>query len=330
MNRIGRHTADLLFSAACAFFLSANLARAADAPDCKPLQLLNSIKMTTNADRSRFYVPVTINGAPKNFLLDTGGGLTQITQSAVNELKLEGTFTRIIMRDLYGHASDRAVRVKTFDLGRQRGENMRIQVSAIPTLSDDAAGLLSTDLFLQYDIDLDFGADRLNYFSQDHCEGRIAYWTERPLAVLPVDLSGGHLNVDVTLDGKVFHAILDTGAPVTTTGTNAVANTFNLQPGSPELPVIKEDKDHPAIKFYAHNFDRLSFGDIAVLHPQIELMPQLTMWGGGDPMLRNIIIGINVLRQLHIYIAYKEKKLYITPAGNGESALFKATVSSPP
>src|SRR6185312_5827864 len=70
MNRIGRHTADLLFSAACAFFLSANLARAADAPDCKPLQLLNSIKMTTNADRSRFYVPVTINGAPKNFLLD--------------------------------------------------------------------------------------------------------------------------------------------------------------------------------------------------------------------------------------------------------------------
>jgi ABC-type iron transport system FetAB ATPase subunit len=43
-----------------------------------------------------------------------------------------------------------------------------------------------------------------------------------------------------------------------------------------------------------------------------------------------IIIGINVLRQLHIYIAYGEKKLYITPAGSGESALYKTAAGAPP
>jgi len=39
---------------------------------------------------------------------------------------------------------------------------------------------------------------------------------------------------------------------------------------------------------------------------------------------------MNVLRQLHVYIAYREKKLYITPVGTGESALFKTTASAPP
>ena len=29
----------------------------------------------------------------------------------------------------------------------------------------------------------------------------------------------------------------------------------------------------------------------------------------------DILLGMNVLKHLHVYIAYKEKKLYITPAG---------------
>jgi hypothetical protein len=28
-----------------------------------------------------------------------------------------------------------------------------------------------------------------------------------------------------------------------------------------------------------------------------------------------MLIGMNVLRHLHIYVAYKEQKIYITPAG---------------
>jgi len=308
-------------------------AQAADAASCKPLQLINSIKMTTNPARSRFYVPVTINGTQKNFLLDTGGGLTQISGDAAKELKLKETYTRLVSEDLYGHVSNKAFRVETFDLGSQRGENFKIQMAPTPTFPDDAIGLLSTDLFLQYDIDMDFGAERLNYFSQDHCEGKVVYWPERPLAIVPVNLGDGHLNLIVTLDGQAFHAILDTGAPVTTTRVADIAGPFHLQRGSPDLPVVAQAKDNPILKVYAHNFERLSFGDITVLHPQIGLLPEAgtgaTEFGkyNGPP---TIIIGMNVLRQLHVYIAYREKKLYITPVGTGESALFKTTASAPP
>ena len=64
-------------------------------------------------------------------------------------------------------------------------------------------------------------------------------------------------------------------------------------------------------------------------NPQVDLFPE-TIFGGPLSNHGTIIIGINVLRQLHIYIAYGEKKLYITPAGDGESALFKATGVKPP
>lgn len=305
-------------------------AQAADASNCKPLRLINSIKMTANADRSRFYVPVEINGTPKNFLLDTGGGMTQILESTAKELKLDDTYSRIVVQDLYGDVSDRAVRVKTLDMGTQRGEDLNIHLAANPTLPDGAAGLLSTDLFLQYDIDLDFGANRLNYFSQDHCEGRVAYWPERPLAVMPVDLYGGHLNVDVTLDGQPFHAILDTGAPTTTTRVADVIGAFQLERGSPELPLAPGDPDRPDLKYYTHKFERLSFGDITVLHPQIFLRPDDGVNRFATGRNKNVIIGLNVLRQLHIYIAYGEKKLYISPAGTGESALIKNAASAPP
>jgi predicted aspartyl protease len=324
---------------AAALFLFTDYARAADAPACKPLRLINSIEMSTNSDRSRFYVPVSINGTPKSLLLDTGGQMTQISQKALKELKLEDTYSKYASGDLAGDNSDRAVRVATFDLGNLRGENMKFHVAPFPKLPGEAAGILSADLFLQYDVDMDFGANRLNYFSQDHCEGRVAYWPERPLAILPGDFRNGYLIVDVTLDGKVFQAILDTGAPVTTAGISEVISNFHLTPGSPELPeytpVIKEedlvkpeDKDKPHWKSYSHKFERLSFGDITVLNPQVDLLPE-TIFGGPLSNHGTIVIGINVLRQLHIYIAYGEKKLYITPAGNSESALFKATAVTP-
>ena len=312
-------------------------AQAADAASCKPLQFINSVKMTTNADRSRFYVPVSINGVPKTLLLDTGGGKTQITEDVAKELKLAESIDLEApdMRDLYGHKSYKMAHVESFELGNQRGRNFYIHIDPMPAdwanAGGDAVGVLSNDLFQQYDVDFDFAAQRLNYFSQDHCEGRVAYWPERPLAILPFELRDRHISVDVTLDGKVFHAILDTGSPVTTTGVTDVVNAFHFERGSSDLPVIKEDEKNPNVKIYGHNFERLSLGDITVLHPQIQLFPYVRAYQHGLDVsdLEQVIVGINVMRQLHIYVAFGEKKLYITPAGNGESALFKAAGASP-
>jgi hypothetical protein len=41
-----------------------------------------------------------------------------------------------------------------------------------------------------------------------------------------------------------------------------------------------------------------------------------------------MLIGMNILRHLHIYIAYKEHKLYITPAGT-PTATAESTAAAP-
>jgi hypothetical protein len=48
-----------------------------------------------------------------------------------------------------------------------------------------------------------------------------------------------------------------------------------------------------------------------VKNPAFVLMPQSVAKVRGLP---DMIIGIGILRQLHLYIAYRERKLYATPA----------------
>ncbi|HXS06637.1 MAG TPA: hypothetical protein VN723_07610 [Rhizomicrobium sp.] len=52
-------------------------AHAAQAQDCKPLQLINSIKLESYGSGKGFLVPVEINGVPQKLVLDTGGGTTR-------------------------------------------------------------------------------------------------------------------------------------------------------------------------------------------------------------------------------------------------------------
>ena len=47
-------------------------------------------------------------------------------------------------------------------------------------------------------------------------------------------------------------------------------------------------------------------------NPDLVLVPdQLSRQPDEAP---KILLGVNVLRQLHMYVAYKERKLYVTPA----------------
>jgi hypothetical protein len=61
---------------------------------------------------------------------------------------------------------------------------------------------------------------------------------------------------------------------------------------------------------YRFPFDTLSFEGVTVQNPDIDIIPGET-YGKLNPQL---IIGINVLRQLRVYIAYKEQTLYLTSA----------------
>lgn len=328
------------FLASCCFAVTA-FWNAAQAADCKPLHIVNTVKLERSKTGDGFLVPVEINGVPQKLVLDTGGATTQISSLAAKALGLKEERSEFKFYDIYGNASNTQVSVKTFDMGGARGENLKFPISPIQNLEDrvGANGLLSTDLFLQYDVDMDFGANRLNYFSQDHCEGRVSYWPERPVAVVPVTLEDGHINVPVTVDGHELQAIIDTGADNSAMTVGVAFASFGIKPGSDDTPLVETPDSAFGIKEYRHKFSTLSFEGISVSNPKISIIADRTAISETKSSLRGttsdpygartrlVIVGMDVLRHLHLYIAYKEKKLYISPAGTGESVLFKTATA---
>ena len=203
-------------------------------------------------------------------------------------------------------------------------------------------GLLSTDLFVDADLDMDFGARRLTAFSTDHCAGRVVYWPADAIAVVPIAVKDNLITFPVTVNGHTVTAVMDTGAQYTVMNMKLANRLFGLTPDSPDMKPLTESSGEWTLTAYGHNFDDVDFEGVQVKNLRIYLMPdQMTSHDRlrhrelADPLglhlhrevdtnvaVPDLILGMDVLRHLHVYFATKEKRLYITDAVSGESALF--------
>jgi predicted aspartyl protease len=297
--------------------LACACAQPAASADCS-LKLVNTVPIKMAHEGQRVVVPVTINGTQKQFLLDTGGVVTQISAAAVEELTLPQVDSDVKLLDLYGNASTDAAKVDTLVLGRLGDRNTRLPIMTFKD-NDLFSGILAADYMGKYDIELDFAGGKMNYFSPDHCEGKVVYWPAAAIAVVPMRFVDHHLNLDVTLEGHPLRAMIDTGAPRTTLYMAEASRTFGI---------TAEDGDKP----FEHVFQKLSFEGLEVGNPHIAIIPDKTgskdpnndfVTGGrlhriddadvSDPVM---LIGMNILSKLHLYIAFNEQKIYITPASS--------------
>jgi len=294
------------------------------ADDCGPLVQVNSIDLVQNHRRAM--VPVTINGVSRLFLLDTGGDITQIGDAAATALDLAKTDSGIKMLDLYGHAAHRMVRVEKFGLGRQTGTNFDILVEPDPDFgkNDPFIGIFAPDMMGRYDVELNFAASKMNYFSPDHCAGRVVYWPHAALAVVPFTFRNYHIFLPVKVDGHEMRAIIDTGAPVSSMHVSVARRLFDVTDKAQGNIEIAGDNGE-----FGHIFDTLDFEGVSVRHPHIMVLPD--MIGSKDREndfqtgsrvnrvddlvdMGDMLVGMDVLQKLHIYIAFGERKLYITEA----------------
>jgi hypothetical protein len=305
---------------------------------CKPLAKLTTVDLI--AARGVYLIPVTINGTPQKLLLATAGGISTINQSAATALGLNPVDTPFAPRLVNGAAksSNAYISVQNFGLGEMRAQNLffaiapNLQAGANPDFSYD--GALAPDLMFRNDVELDFAAGKLSYFSQDHCEGHVVYWPNSGIAVVPFQTSrngrvgsrqDSHIRVPVMIDGRPFLATIATGEPRSTMTAKEAQYQFNVTSDQPG----RGDTDTRA---FSHVFGNLSFGGVGgvnVANPQMLIVPNLVgnrltnvLGPGGERATRydnpdlvaQVTIGMDVLKKLHIYIAFAERKLYITAA----------------
>jgi predicted aspartyl protease len=292
------------------------------AEGCGPLRIVNKVQMQRIGPRD--IIPLKINDSDQQFLFDTGGVTTMIGRKTAEELKLPIRQGDVEFYDATGNRSRDQATVSQFTLGYLRGKDFIFPVAPMERLS----GIFSLNFMLPYDVDVDFGTDMLNFFDKDHCPGGVLYWKASAVAVLPITLEDGHLTVPATLDGRTYKAIIDTGADDSTLRMDIAQRSYDLVMGSPDTPesdILNGEKD---LKVYSHIFKSLTFGDITVNNPHMSIIPDAVkrkgdtaqQTGNRARLVRDeivgpeMIIGMNVLRRLHIYMAFGERKMYISPA----------------
>jgi predicted aspartyl protease len=312
-------------SAAIGVTLPLMLSAQAQAQDgcTKPLQLIAKLPMTKLG--SRVTVPISLNGTTRQFLVDTGGVYPQVSTDVATELKLAKMESPMQLYGVSGQVS-KYYTTAEIGLGGLKAPKMDLIISDMPGLD----GIFPPVAFAAYDFDFDFAGNQLNMVSSDHCQGKVIYWNAQAAAVVPFKIDDSHrITVPVTVDGQPMIAVVDTGSAISAMSLEAARVKFALTPSSPDMTAVGHIGDDEKAVIYSHPFKTLSFEGITVSNPQIAILTDVVNKNAdhtnetgshirmiSDSLtLPQLIVGMDVLNKLHMYLAIKEKRLYLTEAG---------------
>jgi predicted aspartyl protease len=284
------------------------LAPSAQAQDACNLKRAAALDMSFD-ESGRISVPMAVGGQNINLLVDTGGIDSMLTEATVRTLGLQrGMLPAGYRVTVYGGTHIRQfASARDIVLGGLQAAQMRFLVIPDGLMSTELNGTLAPDVLRAYDDDFDFANAKLNLVSPDHCRGLVVYWTHGDYAQIEFATDDvGHLTIPTQLDGKTVKTDIDTGSSTSVFSLEFAESLFGIAPNSPDLKPLGGGS-----KAFVYPFKTLVFGGVTVINPRILLMPDSASRMGDDSRL---ILGMNVLRQMHMYVAYQEKKLYVTAA----------------
>ncbi len=266
--------------------------------------------------RGHITVPVRVNGILRSFAIDTGGFASSITQAVVSEqnLKTYGIH-HAHLRDIGGNDAELYASVDTLLIGNQKDDNARLMVMDTGGLAD---GLIAPDLLRNFDVEIDFANAVVNLFRPHPCSGRAVYWTD-DYFTLPMDVTEqGHIRVDVMLDGKPMRALVDTGSPATLIGKDTAQSDFKVDQAQGNVENAAAGtmtgSSGGAIDAVPHRFTSLQLGGINIKNPVLLLASSDRNW---RDEYSGLLLGMRDLRNFHLYVSYRERKLYLSRANAG-------------
>lgn len=144
------------------------------------------------------------------------------------------------------------------------------------------------------------------------------------MAVVPLAVRDRHITIQVTLDGKPFDALVDTGASRSIISMPVAQALFGLGPESPGVTPAGNVNGETKLASYIHTFSSLAFEGIAVSNPSLLLVPDRlsnNARGTGSRLamasaikLPQLVLGMDILRHLRMYMALKENTFYVSAA----------------
>ncbi len=309
--------------AVCALFSSA-AARAEESNSCQ-LKQLASLDLAQGAENEAI-VTVTMDGQDVPLVVDTGGSYSSLTWKASQDMGMRyDNIPRDMIYMMNGSDIKYVAFVKNLGLGKLTANHFPFTVLPNDWEMKEASGTLAPDILANYDIEFDFAKNKMNILSPDHCEGQVVYWTKQAYLALPLRLNEQRqIFLTANVDGTDMEAMIDTGS--THTYLRADMAEAILGHSLTRADLVEQGKgSDEGIDSYRVAFKALNIGGIAVQNPDIVVLTdkladlQKSEETHNDfrvPGLQMppLLIGMSLLKKLHLYIAYKEEKLYVTGA----------------
>ena len=278
--------------------------------DCK---LVPVAQLPMMLESGHVTIPASADGKDLTLGIDTGGYGSSLSQAGVKGLGLPYSARLGAVIPAVGGMwiSEGNVHLDNLRIGDLELDGLNIpEMVAFPGVD----GLIGPDILDKYDVEFDFGRAAFSLFMPHPCSDDAVHWTDS-YAVIPFTLTrSGHVRVRVTLDGQNTDAILDTGAGISLLSMRDANSMFGLATHSPDVeatnPVSGTAWRGP-VNAYTYMFKTLTMGGVTIPHPRIELIDGRNFLGNDYATL---VLGNDVLSRFHLYIAYRQQKLYVTDA----------------
>jgi predicted aspartyl protease len=288
---------------------------AASASPTRPCQLqeIASLDLTIAPSGGYISVPGDIDGRSGNFLVDTGGFTEVLSESVASEIGIPSKRGNGWMGVFGGIRLTHYVVAQKFKLGNLVGERRTFILAPQSAFPSDVIGMIGPATLTNYDVEFDFANAKMNLFRPGDCSDHAIYWTHDPAAAVTIDVNESrHMTIPVSMNGRTIKATIDTGAGRSAMDIASAAYLLGVDEDDPQFKskgnLVINGKS--GMEGYKVKFPPLTFEGIAVTNPDIEVFDNAHMDTDGHWM----ILGMDVLRNLHMYIAYQKRLLFLTGA----------------
>ena len=280
--------------------------------DCK---LVPVAQLPMTLKTGHVVIPASANGKDLALGIDTGGFGSSLTKAGADHLGMVAPYSARLGAIIPGIGglwiSEGNIHLYNLQIGDLELHNLKLPVMvAFPSVD----GLIGPDILARYDAEFDFGHKTFSLYRHHPCSDHAVYWTTS-YAVIPFTLTrSGHVRIQVTLDGRNIDAILDSGAGISVLSLGDANSMFGLAADSPDVeatnPVSGFSWRGP-VKAYSYTFKTLTMGGVTIPNPRIELTEGHNFLGND---FASLVLGNDILSRFHLYIAYRQQKLYVTDA----------------
>jgi predicted aspartyl protease len=305
----------------CAVALSflAVLPAQADDKCVLPVVARLTLKQMPSGD---YAIPISIGGTEHDFVVDFSAPFSAISGKLADQLGYRSiALPKELKPQLNGEQIDHKVVIGEMGVGASHGKNFEMLRADKPfPFGGEVAGVAGLDVLENFDVDLNLNTLKLNLITPNDCDEKVYWAASYAQARLKKDPSG-HMTSEMELDGHRVTVDFDVSEGQSVMGSMTLERLLHLTLQSPGMT----EGTSGDTKVWRYPFKTLSLDGVVINNPHIAILnddgPECRpeTQDVGAKTIRcygqaNLRLRAGPLKAMHLYFAFKDKKLYITAA----------------